>query len=268
MNEHARSRWSDLDLERYYDGELPAQLRAAMTTDLFASEALRDRLDRVASVDELGRRALLGDVQPRIHASTLNPTARRAILATAATLVVMVTGMATRTMWQRSAQPSVVVSASAPIAQPTYSQRSLALSIPVSAEFRFESLRDDPQNVATTTSPENEAIHRALGQGRIDDALRLLAKSNVQDQTLEWSRLGEMMQSAQRARSAILYLPLDKQIEIVRVWSRKPSLRPVVFKRLEELLRDPTSATAALELRGELAQNPQLTSWVQSYAAR
>jgi len=267
MNEHTKSRWSDLDIERYHDGELPTEQRAAMTTDLFTDEELRGRLDRIGTVDELGRRALLGNVLPRTGVLPLSKNTRRAILATAATLALVVTGLATRTLWRRPLQPPVAISAPVPVKPKTYSERSLALVIPVSAEFRFTSLRNEPQQAAPKLTPEEEAIQKALAQGRAHDALRLLAKAKVQDRISEWSKLGEMMQSAQSARSAILLLPLDQQIEIVRVWSDEPSLRPVVFERLEELLRDPESASAAKLLRSELAMIPQLSSWVQSYTS-
>jgi len=267
MNEHTHPRWSDLDLERYHDGEAPTEQRAAMTTDLFADEALRDRLNRLRAIDDLGRRALLDEVRPRVGRLTLSRTARRAILATAATLSLVITGAATRTGWRRTAQPPIATSAPAPIAPPTYSQRSLSLNIPVSAEFRFASLRSAPPSPAPKLSPEEQAIQSAIAQGHAEKALRLLAKSDVKDRSAEWSKLGEMMQSSQRARAAILLLPINQQIEIVRAWSATPSLRPVVFERLAELLRDPESALAAKKLRTQLKLNPQLSGWLQSYAA-
>jgi len=283
MNTKTDSRWSDDDLQRHLDGEMAGDRRAAITADLFTDPSLRDRLDRLAAIDEMGRRALCEDAPTMVDRRKSGAAYRKVALGGIAAVIALTSvGVVWRAVANRAPAAPMATMAPAPApnvepttepaAELTYSQQRLILTIPVAASGRplAKRARFASRKIA---APPNEAdavdleIDSALVRGHAEEALGLLAQSNVADRAEQWSRLGALMQSAQRAREALLFLPVDQQIEIVRVWANDPSLRPVVFERLGELVRDPATATAAQALRAQLAQNPQLKSWVTSYAS-
>ncbi|RMH27566.1 MAG: hypothetical protein D6693_05145 [Planctomycetota bacterium] len=243
----------DADLQRFHDEEGSTEERAAFAARLLQDPALRNQLDALRRLDDLARRAARADAR---HARR----PRRGVLAAAAcvTLVAAIWAIAPPPGATTSRQPNPAPSGGARVVLAIP-----AVARPISPTPAPAQTRGD---LAGATAEARVAAD--LAAGRIEDAVTVLSRLPVAEHGDLWARLAQHMRSAETARASIMLLPVDQQVEIVRVWANTPSLRPVVFERLEELLRDPDAADAARALRDDLARAPAMRSWVSSYAAR
>lgn len=257
---------NDATIQRYHDGESPPSESRAVAEMLMRDATLRASMGKYRRIDELAERAL---AEPGKQATRVE-TRRRirvalpiaACMALAGALIVSLIGTDPLTQID---SPTDLASRQFHIeAVPTTSSAyRVVVSFPALA----------PALSAPAVAPAEpmldvDRIADFLSAGRVDEALAALSALPVAEHGELWGRVAVHMRSADLARSSMLLLPVDQQVEIVRVWANEPSLRPVVFERLRELLRDPDAAPAARILRDALAQNPATRSWVSSYAAR
>ncbi len=265
----------DAALQRYYDGESsPAESRDVASA-LMRDAALRARLESLRRADDAARAILLINSDSDVRGGM---TAAVRVAAAAALLTIVGASTVWLVIFTTSDTPELIAEANAEqhnlIPLQSYAAGSVVLSIPGATRAA--------SNRAETPAPEESAIfteaasgsliasrvEAMLAAGRVDAAIMELAAGPVAAHSETWTRVGEHMRSTELARESLLMLPAAKQLEIVRVWSNEPMLRPVVFQRLEELHRDPDTADAARALRDDLAKNPALRSWLSSYAAR
>src|SRR5690606_36673842 len=125
--------WSDRELLQFHDQELPESQRQDLLSDLFADAALRERLNRLQAVDELGKAALLQSQ------SIAPPSRARADIAgrflwAAASLALIAGGAAVLRWWPSAPAPSITTTPELiTVAPARYSDERLVLSIPVAS---------------------------------------------------------------------------------------------------------------------------------------
>ncbi len=265
----------DAALQRYYDGEYSPTETSDAASALMRDAAMRARLESLRRADDAARAVLL--INPESNGRG-GGTATFRVAAAAAVLAIV----GALTMWfvifTASDTPGMVaetiVEQHNSTSSHSYAAGSVVLSIPGAtraAPARAETPALEQSAIHNEAAPGLLIASRAeamLAAGRVDAAITELAADPIVAHSEMWTRIGEHMRSTELARDSLLMLPAAKQLEIVRVWSSEPMLRPVVFQRLEELHRDPDTADAARALREDLAKNPALRSWLSSYAAR
>jgi len=268
--------WTDLDVERYHDGDLPPDVADAFNRDLMSDPALRARLDAVRRLDDDARAALLAPAQAESSMFQL-----RAPLAAAA--VILIAAGAGFALW-RLTPATPLTPASEPIAaeapdepedvrpKPAWDENGVVLVIDLSKRREREQRWTGPNAPHTEPAASEGAVaalrplEEALRSGDSVQVLRYLNESAPGDAGLE--RIGALLLSADTAREALLMLPPERRLDAVRVWARRPALRPVVFSSLQHMLANPDTRPLAQDLRRELADDPELRPWLASYASR
>jgi len=276
MNHPLDHRWTDLDVERYHDGDLPPDVADAFNRDLMSDPALRARLDAVRRLDDDARAALLAPAHPGQPTFRLRTT----LAAAAAILLVAGAGFA---LWRLTpALPPAPVEepiateteedAEADRANPAWDENGVVLVIDLSKRPEREQRWTGPNAPHTEPAASEGAVaalrplEEALRSGDSVQVLRYLNESAPGDAGLE--RIGALLLSADTAREALLMLPPERRLDAVRVWARRPALRPVVFSSLQEMLANPATRSLAQDLRRELSEDPELRPWLASYASR
>jgi len=284
-----RSRqWTDHDLERFGDSDLPEKEARLLREDLLADAGLRTRLDRIRSIDDLARRAMTRPSESHAPAGSGGREGRRlragALLA-AACLALLVGAGVWFAAWRApgagpdagSPGPSGVAPAPKEGTRAAGRQEDheraarrpaarvvFTTSIPARRVWRAMS---EANNEGSDAPPSWQGVDRALDAGDALGAARRITALSGADRSRAFRALGARLRSADAASEALTALPPASQIEAIRVWSEQTSLRPVAFARLRELLASPATRAEAEELRESLRQNPALRPWLASYAA-
>ncbi|MEC9374478.1 MAG: hypothetical protein VYC34_11570 [Planctomycetota bacterium] len=256
MNAAPTPTWTDEDLERSLDGELPPAEAESLRADLLADPTLRSRLDRVRALDAAILRALTESPAPRQAGRAAFPI-RRCITALAAIALCVALPISFFATSTRSEAPAPIAQSDPPIPHAPRIVFAVALDRPAAS----------PAIETAAPAVGDAALVKARGRGDGVAALDLLAAGPAAERAGAWRRVGELMVSAETAREALLMLPLDDQLTVLGVWAERPALRFVAFNRLRELIDDPVTRRGALDLRDHLAQDPAMWSWVHSYAA-
>ncbi len=276
MNPTNDHRWTDLDIERYHDGDFPPDLADTFNRDLMSDPDLRARLDAVRRLDADARAALLAPAQREPSPFKL----RAPLVAAAAVLIVAGAGFV---LWQMTPATPLPLERE-PIAaetpdepednrpKPAWDEDGVVLVIDLSKRREREQGRTRPDLARTDGGASERAqstirpLEEALRSGDSVRVMRYLNESAPGDAGLE--RIGALLLSADTAREALLMLPPERRLSAVRVWARRPALRPVVFSSLQEMLANPATRPLAQDLRRELSEHPELRPWLASYAAR
>ncbi|TVQ59471.1 MAG: hypothetical protein EA379_10795 [Phycisphaerales bacterium] len=276
--------WSDHELERYHDADLPAADRDALSADLMRDAALRERLSHIRELDGYARAALLDDAPLPRRAGPAGPRARFALGAlgvaacaalafgafTAIRALVPTTGPA-------SEHSTLALTPPEPPAPPA--PRPLAAGDAVAKAEAREGLllvvtnvaRTEPAPVVAQAGPTlGERIDERMRRGDAAGAIGLLAEADGAVLASALTALGDRVHSGEAARELLATLPVAQQVEACRAWVERPSLRPIAFEWLASLERaaDDDARESARALRRDLAQRPELRAWLLSYAAR
>ncbi|TVQ33101.1 MAG: hypothetical protein EA376_03335 [Phycisphaeraceae bacterium] len=276
MNRDHAHTWSDLDVERYHDGDMPDDLARAFTRDLMADAALRARLDAVRRVDEVARAALLA--APAARTAPPRPPIRRLMAAAAMIALVAGAGLVT---WRFTTAPApstagesqlIAQDDTAPPEAPAprtgpFRPGDVVLTITHRPGAAPSSSSRAPAPSRSVAAPSTvDELDAALRRGDALHAMRLLNERDADGAGLE--RIGALFLSADTAREALDMLPPQRRLDAIRIWAARPALRPVVFPAFADMLADPATADAARALRRELADIPELRPWLASYASR
>ena len=269
--------WTDHDLERYHDADLPASERDALSRDLMRDAALRERLNRVRELDTLAREALLGDFAGPTTAmrGARAATLRRrhvawrlgaGLAACAAAALLVLVRPAAHAPAPAPHVASIVVATADPLPDPADAREGLLL-VRASARWETPAPRVDAPRAPTL----RERVDSLVREGDPRGALALLTDADADGAAVSSALLaiGEGVRSGDTARELLASLPIERQIEACRAWVERPALRPVAFEWLASLERSssPEASGMARALRDDLSHRPELRPWLLSYAA-
>ncbi len=268
------NRWTEQDLERFIDDDLPAEARAALAEALRADGELRSRLGAIIDADCAIRDALVGQAAHPLGVGQLRWRLglTRGIVAAAALLALLSGGWWALTH-APAFRPSPIADAQpAPVDAPSPAQtlaaaRTQGLLIAVTHNERAPT-PEPAQAIAEGTTART--LLKMLDEGDLDGALAMLrARPGGAEGSELWLAFGQRLSSGQAAQEVLLSLPAGRQVEVCRAWALQPSLRPVTFEWLARLgeSEDASVRAAVRSLRAELAEHPELRSWLRSYAS-
>lgn len=256
MSTHAPDRrWTDHDLERFHDGELPEPERTVLSDDLRASPGLRERLSRVAHLDGIALKALASPAmagaarsespRPGLPTVAFGVLAAAACLAIAALVALLIAG--------GHGAPPTIPDGLAENAAPAGPTRSGAVRVVLSLP------------VIAPAPPHSVDIDAALARGEISKAATALASTDRRTRDAHFRRVGEVIRSAANAQDLLDALSAADQLAACRVWADDPRLRPAAFARLERLRSYEDLAEQYKAVITEFSTRPELNSWVRSY---
>lgn len=261
--------WTDLDLERFHDGDLPDADRDALAGDLRRDSRLRERLAGVIALDAQVRSALLGEAPARSPRLTLRgPILFGSIAAVAAASLALAFAASIMLGSRRAEVPPQIAAA-----PPAPDQEQIVRDAFRNArEYGIRlTVREAPaaEPAQPVPDPTREAMLAMLDRGDFDGALLAMRADATPDRAL-WQAVGERIRSGLAAEEILAALAPEEQIAVCRAWVERPSLRPVTFAWLARLgaSTDPAVRAAVTDLRNDLAQQPDLRPWLRSYASR
>jgi hypothetical protein len=258
-----RSDWDIQELELFHDEELDAECVAALSDDLRHDAALRARLASVRGLDERIRWALL---QPSSQPAKARAGFRPRIAAVAAT--VAAAAGASLWLWPVGPGPTETTADHSPQAAP-YNAVRIVFATPVAGPIGERQPTEEGRKPGPTARLDGrgtlERMDDALSEGRVEEALELMASVDAGARRAAYRHLGDVLRSAQVAESLLARLEPAEQLEVCSVWAAEPSLRPVVFGRLRQLSSDPSVANELQSLVVALSQRPGLRSWLRGY---
>lgn len=263
----APSAWSRRDVERFCDGDLPADVAGRLGDQARTDPALSARLADVRRFDSELRHALLAP--PVVREACRSSAAWRWTMGAAACVAVICIAA----LWLRPAPVPT-----APIVRPG---PGLALEAAIEpAPFRVVWERparraaprepDAPEAPGPLTGVPSAAalpgdLDAALRRGDTRAAAEALAEAEgpLRDRMLR--RLGEIIHSAGSAQRVLDGLSVEQQLEACRLWAREPGLQNIVFARLARLAGDERTRPAAATVVGALAGDAELLPWLRRY---
>ncbi len=272
--------WTTEDLELYHDDELNAAQRSELNEALRCDPGLRDRLATVRRVDDMLRGALLDETPRRRSRARLMLYGPTRVLA-AACLLIAVTAIWWFAVHRRAASRIEVVQEVGPTqldqaAEAGYRPIRIVLSLPirrapvenvdkpvytidaeVGAHAMTAALRADRSFLAR--------MDRAFSAGDIQNTLDLLDGASDDQRTAAYQHMGELLRSAYVAEQILDRLSPREQLAVCNHWAKEPSLRPVVFSRVERFSKQPELSDSVQALIAGFAENPTLLTWLRGY---
>ena len=256
---------TELDLNRYLDGDLSDEERDAMHESLRTSPELRAALEAIRATDD----AMIEAFDREVHVThVINP--RPVIALAAAVLVLAVSG----TWWltrpghvpTTPTLPEIVSidPAPAPMASTsTPSRVQVVFEIPIR---RAETDANDASAPATPTVATSTAdLRRALARGSVDEALQLIDAAAPAERHEAFRVIGKALGSAWTAERVLDRLPPADQLEVCRAWAVDRRFLPETFDRLSALAANPAVRDRFDDVMRELSTRTELTPWMRSH---
>lgn len=249
--------WTDLDLEAYFDAQLPAHQAGPLAESLLHDADLRARLSAIRAADA----AVLAAATPHPHATHATRAPRRhasrawplAITHAMAATLALVAGLLI-SRWHP--QP-------APVVEPAHTELAPPVTTP-DAPFRVAAAADSTL-LRTSLGPARPRPDAA--PARPPARRQTVAPTATPAAAIDpLFIVGLRLRSSDEARAALDVLDPHAQLRACAIWARIPRTRPIAFERLAALATHPALSDELTQTFRTLSADPELIPWLRMHA--